>query len=227
MLEQSQLELAYLVDIFGILNKLNLQLQGKGANLFSHQGIIKAFLEKLELWIRRVEGKNLVQFPCVDAVLGEKESIQVHILEHLQKLREEFQRYFPEVDMAKDGLSYIRNPFETDVHFVPESMQEEFLDLKNDLAAKDVYQRSTMEKFWASMIITYPNLSTHAVRFLLPFASTYMCESGFSCLLQIKSKQRNRLAVESDIRCALSSTIPNIEKLVGEKRIQKSGCKEK
>ena len=49
----------------------------------------------------------------------------------------------------------------------------------------------------------------------------------FSCLLQIKSKQRNRLAVESDIRCALSSTIPNIEKLVGEKRIQKSGCKEK
>uniref|UniRef100_K7FV77 DUF4371 domain-containing protein n=1 Tax=Pelodiscus sinensis TaxID=13735 RepID=K7FV77_PELSI len=56
VLKQSNLELAYLVDIFGILNKLNLQLQGKGENLFSHQSIIKAFLDKLELWIVRVEG---------------------------------------------------------------------------------------------------------------------------------------------------------------------------
>uniref|UniRef100_K7GCU8 DUF4371 domain-containing protein n=1 Tax=Pelodiscus sinensis TaxID=13735 RepID=K7GCU8_PELSI len=47
VLTQSNLELAYLVNIFGILNKLNLQLQGKGANLFSHQSIIKAFLDKL------------------------------------------------------------------------------------------------------------------------------------------------------------------------------------
>ncbi|KAG6930713.1 zinc finger BED-type containing 8, partial [Chelydra serpentina] len=63
VLMQSNLEFAYLVDIFGILNKLNLQLQGKGANLFSHPSIIKAFLDKLELWIIRVEGNNLVQFP--------------------------------------------------------------------------------------------------------------------------------------------------------------------
>uniref|UniRef100_K7G174 Uncharacterized protein n=1 Tax=Pelodiscus sinensis TaxID=13735 RepID=K7G174_PELSI len=51
VLTQSNLEHAYLVDIFGILNKLNLQLQGKGANVFSHQSIIKAFLDKLEKWM--------------------------------------------------------------------------------------------------------------------------------------------------------------------------------
>uniref|UniRef100_K7FE32 DUF4371 domain-containing protein n=1 Tax=Pelodiscus sinensis TaxID=13735 RepID=K7FE32_PELSI len=55
VLKQSNLELAYLVDIFEILNK-----QGKGANLFS-QSIIKAFLDKLELWIVRIEGNN---FKC-------------------------------------------------------------------------------------------------------------------------------------------------------------------
>uniref|UniRef100_K7FT67 Uncharacterized protein n=1 Tax=Pelodiscus sinensis TaxID=13735 RepID=K7FT67_PELSI len=65
--KESNLELAYIVDIFGLLNKLNLQLQGKGANLFSHQSIIKVFLDKLELWI--VRGNNLVQFPYVDAML--------------------------------------------------------------------------------------------------------------------------------------------------------------
>uniref|UniRef100_K7FKI8 DUF4371 domain-containing protein n=1 Tax=Pelodiscus sinensis TaxID=13735 RepID=K7FKI8_PELSI len=152
---------------FGLLNKLNLQLQGKGANLFSHQSIIKVFLDKLELWI--VRGNNLVQFPYVNAMLGEKEAIRMQILYHLQ------------VDRTKDGLSVIRNPFTTDVISVPENLQEEFLDLKNDFVTQD----STIEKFWASVTGSYPNLSVHAVRFLLPFASTYMRETGILCLLHI------------------------------------------
>uniref|UniRef100_K7F938 Uncharacterized protein n=1 Tax=Pelodiscus sinensis TaxID=13735 RepID=K7F938_PELSI len=177
-----QIELVYLVDIFGILNKLNLQLQGKGTNLFSHQSIIEAFLDKLEIWIVRVEGNNLVQFPHVDAMLGEKEAIWMQIVDHLRKLRDEFQRYFPEVDRTKDGLSFIKNPFTTDVNSVPEDLQEEFLDLKNDFAAQGI------EKFWASMTRSYPNLSAHTVRFLLPFASTYMCETGFALLLSTRDQ---------------------------------------
>ena len=65
ILADSELELAYLVDIFSILNKLNVQFQRKDANLFTHQGIIKAFVEKLQLWINREENNNFVQFPCV------------------------------------------------------------------------------------------------------------------------------------------------------------------
>uniref|UniRef100_K7G016 DUF4371 domain-containing protein n=1 Tax=Pelodiscus sinensis TaxID=13735 RepID=K7G016_PELSI len=183
LLIQSNLELAYLVDIFGILK--NLQLQGKGANLFSHQSIIKAFLYKLELQIVRIKGNNLVQFPYVDAMLGEKEAIRTQILDHLRKLRDEFQPYFPEVDRTREGLSFIRNSFTTDVNSVPEDLQEEFLDLKNYFAAQDVYQQFTIEKFWASMTGSYPNLSARAVRFLLSFASTYMCETGFSCVLNV------------------------------------------
>uniref|UniRef100_K7F2N2 HAT C-terminal dimerisation domain-containing protein n=1 Tax=Pelodiscus sinensis TaxID=13735 RepID=K7F2N2_PELSI len=182
VLTQSNLELAYLVDIFEILNKLNLHLQKKGENLFSHQSIIKAFLDELELWIVRVKDNNLVQFPYVDAMLGEKEAIRTHILDNLWKLQDKFQRYFLEVDRTRDGLSFIGNPFTTDVNSVPGELQEEFLELKNDFAAQDMYQQSTLEKLWASVAESYPNLSAHAVRFLLPFASTYMCETGFSCL---------------------------------------------
>uniref|UniRef100_K7FCM9 DUF4371 domain-containing protein n=1 Tax=Pelodiscus sinensis TaxID=13735 RepID=K7FCM9_PELSI len=179
------MQLAYLVDIFGILNKLNIQMQGKGANLISHQSIIKAFLDKLELWIVRVKGNNLAQFPYVDAMLREKEAIRTQILDHLRNLRDEFQRYLPEVDRTRDRLSFNRNPFTTDVNSVPEDLQEEFLDLKNDFAAQDVYQQSTIEKFWASVTGSYPNLSAHELRFILPFASIYVCETGFSCLLHV------------------------------------------
>uniref|UniRef100_K7G1P4 Uncharacterized protein n=1 Tax=Pelodiscus sinensis TaxID=13735 RepID=K7G1P4_PELSI len=181
VLTQSNLDLAYLVDIFGILNKLNLQLQEKSAKLFSHQSIIKAFLDKLEPWIVRVEGNNLVQFPYVDAMLREKEAIRMQILDHLYEL----QRYFLEMDRRRDRLSFIGNPFTTDVDSVSEDLQEEFLDLKNDFAAQDVYQQSIIEKFWASVTGSYPNLSAHAVIFLFPFPSTYMCETGFSCLLHV------------------------------------------
>uniref|UniRef100_K7F692 DUF4371 domain-containing protein n=1 Tax=Pelodiscus sinensis TaxID=13735 RepID=K7F692_PELSI len=200
VLTQSNLELAYLVDIFRILNKLNLQLQGKGANLFSHQSIVKAFLDKLELWIIRVEGNTLVQFPYVDAMLREKEAIRTQILHHLQKL----QGYFLEVDRTRDGLSFIRNPFTTDVNSVPEDLQEKFLDLKNDFAAQDMYQQSTIEKFWASVIRSYQNLSAHAVRFLLPFASTYMCEIGISCLLHVTIDERSRPVLLRRLKCSIA-----------------------
>ena len=81
---ESELELAYLVHIFSILNQLNVQLQVKGANLFTHQGIIKAFVEKLQIWINRVENSNFVQFPYLNVTVGDKQDIQVHVLEHLQ-----------------------------------------------------------------------------------------------------------------------------------------------
>ena len=126
--KQSNFELAYLV-YFWNLEQTESSAARERSNLFSHQSIIKAFLDKLELWIIRVEGDKLVQFPIVDAMFGEKETIRTQILHHLRKLRDEFQRYFPEVDRIRDGLSFIRNPFTTDVNSVPEDLQEEFLDL--------------------------------------------------------------------------------------------------
>lgn len=61
----------------------------------------------------------------------------------------------------------------------------------------------------------------------LLFAPTCICVSVFLCLLHIQSKNSNPFSVKNDIRCALSSATSFIEKLVTEKRIQKSGCKEK
>ena len=104
--------------------------------------------------------------------------------------------------------------------------QKQILELKNDLSLKDLYKQSTLEKFWSGMLTAYPKVSSYAITQLLPFTSTYLCECGFSSLLNIKSKQRNCLeAVESDLRCALCNTTPRIEKLVSDKCIQKSGSR--
>ena len=72
------------------------------------------------------------------------------------------------------------------------------------------------------MLTSYPNLSTVALRAIFPFASTYLCESGFSALMHIKSKTRNQLDVEDDMRIAISKTQPRILRLACNMQQQKS-----
>ena len=125
--------------------------------------------------------------------------------------------------MTRDDLSFIRDPFAADIHTVLMDFQEQILELKNNLSVKDFYKQSTLENFWCGMLTAYPEVSSYAITQLFPFTLTYLCKCGFSSLLNIKSKQRNCLeAVESNLRCALSNTTPNIKKLVSDKRIQKS-----
>ena len=43
-----------------------------------------------------------------------------------------------------------------------------------------------------------------------------LCKSGFSALVSMKTKFRNKLECEADLRCALSSTKPRIKRLVSQ-----------
>jgi hypothetical protein len=62
--------------------------------------------------------------------------------------------------------------------------------------------------------LQYLSLATHAIKILLPFSDTHLCVSGFSTLVQLKSKQRNRLDAEHDLRVALSTITPDFEILI-------------
>ena len=57
---------------------------------------------------------------------------------------------------------------------------------------------------------------------LISFATTYLCESGFSALLSIKTKSRNHLSAQADMRVAISNKLPRFEKLLSNKQEQKS-----
>ncbi len=70
--------------------------------------------------------------------------------------------------------------------------------------------------------MAYPDVAKMALKVLIPFATTYECESAFSTLLTIKTKARNRLCATNDMRVALAQTKPNQEALVLEKRLDTS-----
>ena len=71
------------------------------------------------------------------------------------------------------------------------------------------------------MYLVYPIVSNQALKTIIPFSSTYLCESGFSSLSAIKTKARNKLEVEDHLRCSISSTAPNITDLVRSKQSTK------
>ena len=134
--------------------------------------------------------------------------IKQEISEHLRLLEKEFHRYFPDLD---DGFVTVpRNLFSPaiDIATVPEEVQDELLDLRNGSASREVLMEKSLSQFYCTMLRSYPKVSTEALRVIVPFASTYLCETGFSAFVHIKSKARYQLNVEDDMGLSISKTQP-------------------
>lgn len=145
--------LAYLADIFEQLNRLNLKLQGKEKNVFHLMDCLRGFLAKLQNWQRKVGAGNVAMFENLSAVLDENEDsllaplLKTEITHHLRSLESELNMYFPEFEEEERKL--VRNPFSgtLDITTIPSDVQDEFLDLKHDSAAKDLYEEKSQNVF--------------------------------------------------------------------------------
>ena len=168
---------------------------------------------KVDLWENKVKDGNLSMYENLDETLNKNkitENLYVTQLvqAHLVSLRMKLRSYFSELSEVESKL--IRNPFVVNVQSLPDSIQEEFLELMNDSVAKDAFETLTLTKFWTKMSVTYPIVSDVVLNSLLIFPSTYLCEQGFSTFLNIKSKLRSRLNVEH-MTYAFASLIPLLE----------------
>ncbi|KAG7157133.1 ZBED8-like 4 [Homarus americanus] len=69
----------------------------------------------------------------------------------------------------------VRNPFSgtPDIAAIPDDGQDEFLDLRNDSVARDLYEEKSLTVFWCSMYQSYPKVSEIVLRVLLPFSSPF------------------------------------------------------
>ena len=91
--------LAYLADILAKLNELNLSLQGKDFTVFKAHDKIRAISRKVQFWHFCIESSNTECFSTLHDYLVEinnrlHENVREEITEHLQKLQENFVRYF-------------------------------------------------------------------------------------------------------------------------------------
>ena len=219
--------LAYLCDIFSLLNELNLSLQGKMTTVFKLADKVAAFKAKLELWGRRVNNGILDMFQTLAGMLGETEpepSFSKLVRDHLSLLLKDFERYFPSTKDPRTGKEWMRNPFVSKPGESSMSVQEEdqLLEIANDGSLKATFDTTTLPVFWIKVMAEYPDIATRALKSLLPFPTSYMCEAGFSTMAATKTKQRNNLDVSKTLRVSLSPIIPRWNRLVAEKQAQGS-----
>ena len=188
----------------------------KRKNLIQNMDSISAFVEKLANWRRKAQNGNFAMFNNLSDISEINDELKTNIVQHIKELESEFKHYFPEV--SGDDLSLARNPFRLSPENVEDELQDQLVDLKNDSSCRDLFETLPVTEFWLNVASSYPEISKIALKKLLAFSSTWLCESAFLALvgLCMKSKQRNRLDVEHDIRCALSTTEPRISKLVAK-----------
>ncbi|XP_012620727.1 zinc finger MYM-type protein 6 [Microcebus murinus] len=213
-------KLAYLSDIFSLINELNLSLQGTLTTFFNLHNKIDIFKKKLKMWLKRTQEDDYDMFPSFAEFSNSSDlnmrSITNIIFEHLEGLSQMFDDCFPPEDDLRSGNFWIINPFMNHQNNNLTKFEEEKLTrLSSDLGLQSVFRSMSVTQFWINARTSYPELHEKAMRFLLPFSTVYLCDAAFSAL--IESKQRNLLVSGPVIRLAITSLVPRIEKLVKEK----------
>lgn len=225
--------MAYLADIFGLINNVNRAIQGPGVTIMDAAEKVNAFLAKLPLWKSRLEAENYANFPMLEELILMDDaqsdrllliSLRKEFSAHLDALQTSFSGYFNLEHLSQAVKTWVRNPFLLDLNSISDDnlCKDDLIDLRSkELLRLEFYSKS-VEEFWCSQCLTYPSLAKQAIDVLLPFVTTYLCEAGFSALVVIKTKKRSRLEVEEDMRVALSKTQPQFNLLVQERQQQPS-----
>lgn len=150
-------------------------------------------------------------------------SVREEIMNHLEILSKSFDGYFKigELEISEE---WIINPYSFNLNHMSddESLKDELIELCMDRFLKMQFESKTLEEYWCCSMNMFPKLSEKALSTLIPFATTYLCESGFSTLLSIKTKSRNRLNAQADMRIAISNKMPRFQKVLCNKQEQKS-----
>ena len=80
-------KLAYLADVFDLLNTLNLSIQGRNSSLFLVADKIEGFKKKIGLWKRRVNIKQFDMFPLLNETLKSSLAIiSATIIQYLNQI---------------------------------------------------------------------------------------------------------------------------------------------
>ena len=94
------IQVVYLADMFGEINFSNVSMQARNWTLVRLSENLKAFKEKLKLWMNKITAGKTTSFPSLNALLEDQNfsltEVQNIIEEHMFKLISDFNNYIPE-----------------------------------------------------------------------------------------------------------------------------------
>ena len=118
---------------------------------------------------------------------------------------------------------WVIDPFIANIEESKLSMNEKesLIDLSCNDSLKVKFQPSlSRPHFWLSVKNEYPSLSEKAMKILIPFSTTYLCEKTFSSVTVIKTRYHSRLKIEAGLRLAVTSLESNLHIFMSNKQEQ-------
>ncbi|PVD37222.1 hypothetical protein C0Q70_04217 [Pomacea canaliculata] len=136
----------------------------------------------------------------------------------ISTLDNEFARRFVDFQKLAAEFDILSSPFTTDFEKVPDGLQLELIDLQCDSTLKEKFQSESIDKLYASLNESkFANLRKMAMKLLVLFGSTYICEQTFSTMNINKTNLRSKLTdvhVQSLLRISTSDMQPEFKQLV-------------
>ena len=214
--QKAKFDVAYLSDIYDKFNAMNLQLQGSVVTLIKCKTVICSFIGKLTLFKLNIGRREFYQFSRL-AELAVSDDDLLAYCDHLDELKMEMTKRFTDL-LELEIPDWIIDPFCVHVETVSLSFQEELIDLQNDCEEKARFKMMGNEQFWQafSKRSQYAALWKRAKLLTLAFPTSYLVEKGFSAVVQLLTKQRNRLNISQggDLRLLLTNMIPDVKSLI-------------
>lgn len=184
--------LAYLADITQHINSLNLILQGKDKNITELLHAVNEFSRKLIILRNQIECENLTNFPKTQEIFKQfpnVEKLQM-IKEEIDSLLENFHARFKDFLSLQWIIDIFNNPLTCSLETLHDNIKEELTLMRQDL----FISTEMGVKFWKNVCPNkYPVVRDLMLNIFSMFGTTYICESAFSSMSQIKNKFRNRL----------------------------------
>jgi hypothetical protein len=181
-------------------------MQGRSITLHTAEDRVASLKLKLKCWYQLVQRIKLDCFDTMNEYLEESskailESVKNDMTEHLKRLQNSFEEYFPPNYNDSNRLTNsISGSFQLEDFSVKD--YEQLTDTASDSILKQTVRTVSLPRFWASVTEEDPEPSKCAVGELLPSATAYLCESGFSRYSMAKTKYRIKLDAETGEDCS-------------------------
>lgn len=227
--EQFMAEVHFLCDIFGHLNTLNLEVQGREKSIADLVERLCAFKTKLTIFTSDLMSGRLLHFSQLCAFMSAAPGAHVTpvMTNFMRNLTDNFTERFQGFSIPIEVLQFARDPFsikpEADfcvkakevMSCIDESLlQMEMVDVQSSFALKQHLLSEGAVNFWCNHVsqYQYPTIRKVALLILTMFGSTYTCESSFSHMNAIKTRARCSMTNEKlheCLRVALTTYEPN------------------
>ena len=132
----------------------------------------------------------------------EKKEIVPESMNTLSELQLSLQNYFPE--LAVNNFKWVVNPIGiNESNNLSTEEEEQLIEIRNDPFFQTLFPQNSLDEFWLSAYKSYSTIGVKAIKIILPFASLWLCEYGFSALTEIKGKtERDFLELTTKCGCA-------------------------